>query len=79
MARLSTAQVYGVPWTVTGLASCSVEAGGDGWPWPYDVTLSAVARDASLSLQWRLTNLADEPMPAGIGFHPWWRRPSRCA
>ena len=68
-------QVYATPWTITGAASCSVGAGGDGWPWPYDVTLSAVALDASLSLRWRLTNLADEPMPAGIGFHPWWRRP----
>ena len=56
-------------------ATCSVRAGGDGWPWPYEVTLAAEARDASLSLRWRLTNLADEPMPAGMGFHPWWRRP----
>jgi len=52
-----------------------VRAGGDGWPWPYEVTLAAEARDTAFSLRWRLTNMADEPMPAGIGFHPWWRRP----
>ncbi len=68
-------QVHAMAWSVIGPASCSVRAGGDGWPWPYEVTLSAEARDDALSLHWRLTNLADEPMPAGIGFHPWWRRP----
>jgi aldose 1-epimerase len=68
-------QVHAIPWSVTGTAACSVRAGGDGWPWPYEVTLAAEARDTSLSLRWRLTNLADEPMPAGMGFHPWWRRP----
>ena len=68
-------QVHAIPWTVTAAATCSVRGGGDGWPWPYEVTLAAEARDASLSLRWRLTNLADEPMPAGMGFHPWWRRP----
>jgi aldose 1-epimerase len=70
-------QVHAVAWTVTDSATCSVRAGGDGWPWPYEVTLAAEAGDTSLSLRWRLTNLADEPMPAGIGFHPWWRRPVR--
>jgi aldose 1-epimerase len=64
-----------MPWSVTGAATCSVRAGGNGWPWPYEVTLAAEGRDNALSLHWRLTNLADEPMPAGIGFHPWWRRP----
>ena len=68
-------QVAAIPWAVTGPASCAVLGGGDGWPWPYEVTLSAIATDASLHLAWHLTNLADEPMPAGIGFHPWWRRP----
>ena len=68
-------QVHAMAWSVTGVATCSVRAGGDGWPWPYEVTVAAEARDTGLSLRWRLTNLADEPMPAGIGFHPWWRRP----
>jgi galactose mutarotase-like enzyme len=46
-------QVHAIPWSVTGAASCSVRAGGDGWPWPYEVTLSAEALDTSLTLRWR--------------------------
>jgi aldose 1-epimerase len=67
-------QVYAMPWNERE-AGLSVRAGGDGWPWPYEVTLAAGVHDTRLSLRWRLTNLADEPMPAGLGFHPWWRRP----
>jgi aldose 1-epimerase len=62
-------------WTEVSPGTCSVRASGDGWPWPYEVTLSAEAAGTSLHLGWRLTNLADALMPAGIGFHPWWRRP----
>jgi aldose 1-epimerase len=68
-------QVYARPWIETGAGAFSVRAGDDGWPWPYEVTLAAEAHGARLSLAWRLTNLADEPMPAGLGFHPWWQRP----
>jgi aldose 1-epimerase len=69
-------QVSSIPWTEDGPGgTLAVRAGDDGWPWPYQVTLSAAVDDRSLALRWRLTNLADEPMPAGIGFHPWWRRP----
>ena len=70
-------QVHAMAWSVTGVTTCSVRAGGDGWPWPYEVSLAAEERDTALSLRWQLTNLADEPMPAGIGFHPWWCRPVR--
>ena len=38
-----------MPWSVTGAATCAVRAGGDGWPWPYEVTLAADARDTALS------------------------------
>jgi aldose 1-epimerase len=70
-------QVHAVPWSAADGrdATMTVRAGADGWPWPYQVSLLATADDASLALRWGLTNLADEPMPAGIGFHPWWRRP----
>ena len=68
-------QVYAMPWSEAGPATLAVRAGADGWPWAYEVTLAAEVHDTRLSLRWRLTNLADEPMPAGIGFHPWWRRP----
>ncbi|HEX5578358.1 MAG TPA: hypothetical protein VFY43_01700 [Candidatus Limnocylindria bacterium] len=70
-------QVATRPWDVAPDGSCSVGAGGDGWPWPYQVSLSAAIDGSELRMAWRLTNLADEPMPAGIGFHPWWRWPVR--
>jgi aldose 1-epimerase len=68
-------QVHAIRWTQDARATWSVNAGDDGWPWPYRVTLAAAAHETDLTLSWKLTNLADEPMPAGIGFHPWWRRP----
>ena len=68
-------QVYAIRWSEGADGRLTVRAGNDGWPWPYEVTTSAQVGDASLQLRWRLTNLAHEPMPAGVGFHPWWRRP----
>jgi aldose 1-epimerase len=68
-------QVYASPWTETGPGAFAIRGGDDGWPWPYAVTLDAQADDRRVALRWRLTNQADEPMPAGLGFHPWWRRP----
>ncbi len=48
---------------------------GSEWPWPFAVRLALGLHDAELQLDYRLTNLADEPMPAGLGLHPWFRRP----
>jgi aldose 1-epimerase len=68
-------QVSALPWTEIAPGTFGARGGDDGWPWPYEVTLSAQVAERVLTLRWRLTNLADEPMPAGLGFHPWWRRP----
>jgi aldose 1-epimerase len=68
-------QVSAIPWTEVTPGAFGVRSGGDGWPWPYEVRLSALVAERVLTLRWRLTNLADEPMPGGLGFHPWWRRP----
>jgi aldose 1-epimerase len=72
-------QVSRVPWAEDGDASFRVQAGGDGWPWPYEVRQAIEVDDNSVVVQLRLTNLADDPMPAGIGLHPWFRRPIRVA
>lgn len=45
--------------------------GGDVWPWPYRVEQRFVLRDTGLTVSLSLTNLADTPMPAGIGWHPY--------
>jgi aldose 1-epimerase len=72
-------QVSTRPWQVAGDGLLRIRAGGDGWPWPYEVSHELRVADNTLTIDQRLTNLADEPMPAGIGFHPWFRRPAQCA
>jgi len=72
-------QVSQARWTQVGDASFRILAGGDGWPWPYQVEQDVAVGEEALELGLRLTNHADEPMPAGIGIHPWFRRPVRVA
>ena len=68
-------QVYGSPWEVRGEATLSVRGGGDGWPWPYESSLRLGIAGTMLTIEQSLTNLADTPMPGGLGLHPWFRRP----
>jgi aldose 1-epimerase len=68
-------QVYDAPWQVEQDATLRRRGGGDGWPWPYECTLRATIDGAVLLIEQSLTNLADGPMPAGLGLHPWFRRP----
>jgi aldose 1-epimerase len=68
-------QVYASPWTETGPGTFGIRAGDDAWPWPYEVTLDSRVDEDLMTLRWRQTNRADGPMPAGLGFHPWWRGP----
>ena len=68
-------QVSSAPWQVEPDGTLSVRGGGDGWPWPYECRLRIVAVDTVVTIEQWLTNLAPTPMPAGIGIHPWFRRP----
>lgn len=68
-------QVYAARWDVESGDSFSVTAGGDGWPWAYRCSLRVRIADAVVTLDQSLTNLADTPMPGGLGLHPWWRQP----
>lgn len=72
-------QVYARPWEVRDDRSLAVRAGGDIWPWPYEVTMRVEISQATVRLDYALTNQADEPMPAGIGIHPWFIRPLHVA
>ena len=56
-----------------------IRAGGDGWPWPYEVEQRFAVEGDVLELDLDLTNLGDDAMPAGIGFHPWWVKPLEVA
>jgi aldose 1-epimerase len=72
-------QVARAAWARTGDASFAIRAGGDGWPWPYRVEQSIAVGEWQIELALWLTNLADTPMPAGLGIHPWFRRPVEVA
>lgn len=68
-------QVFAAGWEVAADGSLSITAGGDGWPWPYRCWLRVSIRGAVLRVAQSLTNLSEGPMPAGLGLHPWFRRP----
>lgn len=72
-------QVYVRAWEPMGDGTLRIRAGDDGWPWSYDVALRVTVENALLRLELTLTNRSDEPMPAGLGIHPWFRRPVRVA
>jgi aldose 1-epimerase len=63
------------PWRVEdsgeGRALLSFVHKAGAWPWPYRVTQQVELGGHGLSLALTLTNLADEPAPAGLGFHPY--------
>jgi aldose 1-epimerase len=69
-------QVYAASWRQVGDTSFGIDAGGSGgWPWRYRVEMAATVAATALSVVLRLTNLDDQPMPGGIGLHPWFPLP----
>jgi aldose 1-epimerase len=62
-------------WIERSAGELAWAGGGDGWPWSFEVSQTANLTAATLTLEYRLRNLDDAPMPAGIGLHPWFRRP----
>ncbi len=72
-------QVAEAPWAHEGAGTFSLRAGGDGWPWPYEVRQTIEASGDRFDLHLAVTNLGDTPMPAGVGIHPWFREPLEVA
>lgn len=68
-------QVYARPWEVQDDGGLLVRGGGGGWPWTYEVGLRVEVVDRSVRLELALVNRSPDPMPAGLGIHPWFRRP----
>ena len=64
--------VVDVPWEQLGPASAGVELPAP-WPWPGRVR--QMLRLEPDRLESRLELHADEPMPAAMGWHPWFPRP----
>ncbi len=72
-------QVHLRPWQRLGPGDYRVDGGGDGWPWRYEVRSRITVADGAVGIELALANRSDDPMPAGIGLHPWFRRPLRLA
>lgn len=68
-------QVYARPWEVVDESTLRIRAGGDGWPWLYEVSERIEVVDGLVRIELALSNLADASMPAGLGIHPWFLRP----
>lgn len=62
-------------WTVESLgereARLSFRHEAGEWPWAYDAAQHFHLDDSGLSLRLSCTNRSDEPMPCGLGFHPY--------
>jgi aldose 1-epimerase len=72
-------QVHARPWDALDDGSFRIRAGGDEWPWAYEVGFRVRIDGETVRLDYTLTNRSEEPMPGGIGVHPWWRHPLRLA
>lgn len=72
-------QVYLRPWSRQADGTFVVSGGGDGWPWTYEVGMRVEVRGQAVGIDLRLTNTSPDPMPAGLGIHPWFRRPLQVA
>lgn len=68
-------QVYDAPWERRGPGSFGIRRDGGGWPWPYEVTAEISVEGPRLRLAYAVANRSDGAMPAGLGLHPWFRRP----
>lgn len=66
------------PWRVESSARdqavLSFEHAADSWPWHYRVTQTLTLRADSLELALALENLDSTPMPAGLGWHPYFHK-----
>tara|TARA_A100001037_G_scaffold305102_1_gene343997 strand:+ start:1595 stop:2467 length:873 start_codon:yes stop_codon:yes gene_type:complete len=67
------------PWTLEycddtqARLSFDYPSGGD-WPWAYRAEQRFVLSDGVLKVEMVLINLSHEPMPAGLGMHPYFAR-----
>ncbi len=62
-------------WVTTRLASLEDGIPASAWPWAFGCTLRVVLRGGRLRIEVRIENASDEPMPFGLGFHPYFRTP----
>jgi aldose 1-epimerase len=71
------------PWTVTDATEADAvlehrHPGGE-WPWAYRATQRITLAPTGLRLEMDVTNESDSPMPAGLGWHPYFPRTAATA
>lgn len=69
-------EAYALPWTLLENGDrlrLGFEGGGEAgaFPWPYHAEQVIELDDSSLVLEISMTNLAEVPIPGGLGIHPW--------
>lgn len=68
---------WAVEEAVADRAVLTLDGGGDDhWPWTYRARQTFSLTDVGLAISLEMTNVSAEPMPAGLGFHPYFPRPS---
>ncbi|MEZ5946264.1 MAG: aldose 1-epimerase [Hyphomonas sp.] len=71
-------QAWLKPWDLehleSGLAHLSYRHAQDEWPWAYRAEQSFELTGRGLRLTLSISNLSDETMPAGLGWHPYFPR-----
>jgi len=66
-------QAWRSEWTVDEIGADLVRlsmSGGAPWPWPFRVRQTIRLAAGHVDVALALTNLAEEPMPASLGWHP---------
>jgi aldose 1-epimerase len=58
-------------------ATLALEGGDDEWPWAYRAIQQFDLRHEGMSVTLALTNLSQKPMPAMLGFHPYFPQASK--
>lgn len=63
------------PWTVEGVSDTHAELGlrheAGEWPWAYEALQAVTLDETGLSLRLECRNIDTEPMPCGLGQHPY--------
>lgn len=69
------------PWTILDRSPVSARLSFEStrhpnlnWPWPFDALTRYELDERTLEVELSVTNRASTPMPAGLGFHPFYRR-----
>ena len=74
-------QAWRAPWRVeraeANRLALTFEYGAGEWPWAYVARQSLALDEQGLEVRLSLENRSAQPMPAGLGWHPYFRRPPR--